>query len=108
MAKAQEFPAFGPTGGPAQTNDFTGDNSTLHLPTNNIAGDGSDNTRVGTFAIPNTLVSPVVSAQANGGANFGIEDLIIESSLIPEPGTMFLMGAALIVGGLNLKRFRRG
>lgn len=106
MAKAQEFPAFGPTGGPSLTNDFVGNNSTLHLPTDNIVGDGSDNTRQGSFSSGNTSVSPVLSTQSNSGANFGVQDLLIETTA-PEPGTMLLAGAVLIVAGLNIRKFRR-
>jgi hypothetical protein len=103
FAKAQEFAANG-SPNPAMTNDFIGNSSTLHLPTDNSSGPA--NTNQGFFASGNTSVNPVQSTSTDGGALITIQDLITET-VVPEPATMFLIGGALLVAGLNIKKFRR-
>jgi len=102
-AKAQEFAAFG-SASPFMTNNFTGNSSSLALPTDNASS--ADNTDQGSFATGNTSVNPVLSTSGNGGALFTIQDLIIETTA-PEPGTMILLGGGLVMIGLNLKKFSR-
>jgi hypothetical protein len=102
-AQVQEFTPFRDAGGnPILTNNFTGNNSNLPLPTNNTSN--ATLTNSGNFPLLNQSVT-VVTTSGTGNLN-SIEDDVMQI-FTPEPTAMFLVGGGLMLVGLKIRKANR-